>query len=151
MREIAAGCKADLCLMHMQKNPQTMQIELHYPDGVVSHILRFFEERISLLLHAGVKEERIILDPGIGFGKSVEQNLLLIRSIQQFKSFGLRILIGASRKSFFQKIFDKPPNALLNASVAVHALALFKGADIIRVHDVKEHWEMCMLYHQIIV
>jgi len=151
MREIAASSQADLCIMHMQKNPQTMQLDPHYPEGVIPHILHFFEERISLLLQAGVKESRLILDPGIGFGKTVTQNLELIRSIDRFKSFGLRILIGASRKSFLQKIFNKPACDLLNASVIVHALSVIKGADIVRVHDVQAHREMCTLYQQILV
>jgi dihydropteroate synthase len=139
MQEIAAGCNADLCVMHMLGTPQTMQRNPEYPDGVVEHILRFFGERIESLVSKGVKESRIILDPGIGFGKTVEHNLLICNAIDQFKSFGLRVLIGASRKSFIQKILGKSAEGTLAATLAVHGYCVSKGVDILRVHDVKEH------------
>ena len=85
MQELAAGCNADLCLMHMQNTPQTMQLNPSYPQGVVSHLMQFFEERIKQLTQRGVKQERIILDPGIGFGKSLEHNYLLLQAIDKFK------------------------------------------------------------------
>jgi dihydropteroate synthase len=139
MQELAAASDADICLMHMHGSPQTMQIDPHYPEGVVEHIMHFFERRIKELIHKGVKESRIILDPGIGFGKTVEHNFLILQSIDQFKSFGLRVLIGASRKWFIRKILNKPIEDTLAATLAVHSYCLFKGADVIRVHDVQEH------------
>ena len=139
MRELAAQCDADLCVMHAQGPPQTMQINPSYPDGVVETILRFFETQIELLTQAGVKESRIILDPGIGFGKTLDHNLAIFKAIDQFKRFGLRVLIGASRKGFMTKILGKPAAELLAPTLAVHAFSFLKGADIIRVHDVREH------------
>ena len=139
MREIAASSKADLCLMHMQGTPQTMQINPTYGEGVITHILRFFETQIELLMREGIDRKRIILDPGIGFGKTLEHNLMILNSIGQFKSFGLRVLIGASRKSFMTKILGKPPKELLPATLAIHTMSMLSGANLIRVHDIKEH------------
>lgn len=139
MREVAASCSGDLCLMHRQGTSATMQINPCYPDGVIVEILRFFEMQIGLLIKEGVAESRIILDPGIGFGKSLEHNLIILRGISQIKTLGMRVLIGASRKAFLTKILGKPPGELLSPTLAVHAAAVLEGADIIRVHDVKEH------------
>jgi dihydropteroate synthase len=139
MRELAASCDADLCLMHMQGTPATMQLKPTYPEGVVEHILSFFEKRIETLVQSGVKRERIILDRGIGFGKTVAHNFLLLRAIDRFRSYGLRVLYGASRKSFIQKTVLKPAEETLAATLAIHSYCIAKGVDIIRVHDVKEH------------
>jgi dihydropteroate synthase len=147
MQELAAGCDADLCIMHMLGTPQTMQMHPEYPEGVVVHVMRFFEKRIQELVNRGVKPERMILDPGIGFGKTVEQNYLLLHAIDQFKSFNLRVLIGASRKSFIQKTLGKLPEDTLAATLAVHGFSLAKGADILRVHDVKEHRDIVDMLH----
>lgn len=149
MQEVALGCDADLCIMHMLGTPQTMQLNPEYPEGIVEHIMRFFSERIESLARKGIKESRIILDPGIGFGKTVEQNLQLFHGIEQFKSFGLRILIGASRKSFIQKILDKPADETLAATLAVHGYCTSKGIDILRVHDVKDHRDLVDILHSL--
>lgn len=150
MVEVAASCKADLCVMHMQGTPQTMQIAPFYPEGVIPHILHFFEKQIETLVKAGVKSERIILDPGIGFGKTVEQNLEILQNLAVFKKFGLRILIGASRKSFLSKILGKSSIDLLPATLAIHTISLMRGADILRVHDVKEHRDILNLSSRIV-
>lgn len=150
MQEVAAGCDADLCVMHMQGTPQTMQINPHYPEGVVEHIMRFFSERIECLVQRGINESRIILDPGIGFGKTVEHNVSLMQAIHRFQSFGLRVLFGASRKSFIQKILGKPPEETLAATLAVHGLCASKGVDILRVHDVKEHRDLIDILHPVL-
>jgi dihydropteroate synthase len=147
MQELAAECNADLCIMHMLGTPQTMQLQPEYPDGVVHHIMKFFEERIEALTKRGVKAVRIILDPGIGFGKTVEHNYSVLQAIGQFKSFGLRILIGASRKSFIQKTLNKPAEDTLAATLAIHGFCLSAGADILRVHDVKEHRDLVDILH----
>jgi dihydropteroate synthase len=147
MQEIAAGCDADCCIMHMLGTPRSMQVHPEYPDGVVAHVMRFFEERLQALINKGVASSRIILDPGIGFGKTVEQNYLLLHAIEQFKSFGVRVLIGASRKSFIQKTIGKPPENTLSATLAVHSFCLAKGADILRVHDVAEHRDIIDMLH----
>lgn len=139
MRALAAETGAEVCIMHMQGTPQTMQINPCYPEGVVEHIMSFFERQAGLLVRAGVAESRIILDPGIGFGKTVEHNVALLKAIPQFKSLGFRILIGASRKSFMAKILGKTTIELLPATLVMNTISLAAGADIIRVHDISEH------------
>lgn len=150
MREVAASCNADLCLMHMQGTPATMQINPSYPEGVVEHILSFFEKRIETLIQSGIQESRIILDPGIGFGKTVAHNFLLLHAIDRFRGFGLRVLYGASRKSFIQKTVSKPAQETLAATLAIHGYCIAKGVDIIRVHDVKEHRDAINILHPLI-
>lgn len=150
MVEVAASCQTDLCLMHMQGTPQTMQVAPSYPEGVISHILQFFEKQVETLIQAGVNPARIILDPGIGFGKTVEHNLEILQNLAAFKKFGLRILIGASRKSFLTKILGKSPIDLLPATLTIHTIALIHGADILRVHDVKEHRDILDLASHVV-
>ncbi len=134
MRKLAGEADVDLCVMHMQGTPQNMQINPQYPRGVVQEIMEFFEKQVKLLVAEGVRRERIILDPGIGFGKTPEHNITIIKSIKQFKAFGLRVLIGVSRKSFTGKS--------LPATLAIHTISMASGADIVRVHDVKEHRQL---------
>lgn len=142
MIAVAADSDADLCVMHMLGTPKTMQENPFYPNGVVQDIMTFFKERIEALESAGIHRDRIILDPGIGFGKTIDDNLLLIHNIHQFKAMGFRVLIGASRKTFIGKILNQIPEERLSGTLAIHTLALEKGADLIRVHDVKEHSEI---------
>jgi dihydropteroate synthase len=142
MQEVAAYCEADVCVMHMQGTPQTMQEAPSYPEGVVEHLMRFFDRQINALVQKGVSENRIILDPGIGFGKTLEHNLAIFQAIPQFKRFGLRVLIAASRKSFMTKIVGKPPAELLPSTLFFHTMALRGGADIIRAHDIPEHRDL---------
>ena len=142
MQELAASCSADLCLMHMQKTPAVMQRSPHYSEGVVEHLMHFFEERIDQLIKRGVKQERIILDPGIGFGKTLQHNREIFKAIGRFKSFGLRLLIGASRKACVQQILGKSAEETLAGTLSIHAHCLFHGIDIIRAHDVKEHRDL---------
>lgn len=149
MQELAASCDTDLCIMHMLGTPQTMQINPIYNQGVIEDVMHFFEKRIEQLVQKGVKEARMILDPGIGFGKTVEQNVILVQAIEQLKSFGLRVLIGASRKSFIQKILEKTAEETLAATLAVHSYCLFQGVDIIRVHDVKEHRDVVDIFESL--
>ncbi len=146
MREIASHSNADLCVMHAQGTPSTMQINPSYPEGVVPHLMHFFEKQIKLLTDLGIKEERIILDPGIGFGKTVEHNISILKAIPEFKRFGLRVLIGASRKGFMRKILNKTSSELLPATLGIHTICMVSGADIIRVHDVKEHKDIISIY-----
>jgi dihydropteroate synthase len=139
MQELAASWDVDVCVMHMQGTPQTMQLDPSYPEGVVEQVMAFFEQQIEALIKRGVKASRIILDPGIGFGKKLEHNLALFKAIPEFKCFGMRVLIGASRKGFMTKILDKPPGELLASTLAMHTIALQSGADLIRAHDIPEH------------
>ncbi len=140
MRQVAASSNCDLCLVHMQGTPKTMQINPSYPDGVVNEVLRFFEQQLELLKQAGVDESRVILDPGISFGKRLEDNLAILSSLDQFKKLGFRVMIGASRK--LSKLLNKPASDRLASTLAVHAKAILDGVDAIRAHDIAEHRDL---------
>ncbi len=139
MWKIAADSGATLCIMHMQGIPRTMQHNPHYPKGVIEELLDWFSQKIALLLDAGVKENQMLLDPGIGFGKTIAHNLEILHNLPQFKKLGRPLLIGTSRKSFIYKSLGKAPEDVLPATLAVNTLAIEKGVDWIRVHDVAEH------------
>jgi len=142
MRRLAADSGAQVCVMHMHGEPKTMQESPSYPNGVVQTVLDFFARRVDQLLECGVKEEQIVLDPGIGFGKTVDHNVEIVNNLSLFKRLGFPILFGASRKSFMTKILKKPANDLLSATMVVNTIALRAGADLIRVHDVREHRDL---------
>jgi dihydropteroate synthase len=127
---------AYLCLMHMQGEPRTMQVDPCY-DDVVSEVAAFLEERLRFAVDAGVPEERICLDPGIGFGKTVEHNLELLRRLDVLTSLGRPILVGISRKSTLRRLTGS--DDLTAASVAAAVAAFERGATILRVHDVRPH------------
>jgi dihydropteroate synthase len=133
---------ACICLMHMRGRPRTMQDEPRYVD-VVSDVAHFLEERLSFAVAAGIREERICLDPGIGFGKTVDQNLELIARLDEIVALGRPVLIGHSRKRFLGRIQGDPAalTGPLSAGLAVAVLAYERGASIFRVHDVREHVE----------
>lgn len=122
-------------LMHMRGIPKTMQKDVSY-NNVIEEIKIFFEERISRANSKGVK--KIIVDPGIGFGKKLEHNLLILKKLEEFKEFNLPILIGTSRKSFIQLITDEQGSKRLEGTIASSIVAIMNGANIIRVHDVLE-------------
>jgi dihydropteroate synthase len=122
-------------LMHMKGDPRTMQTSPVY-DDVVADILKWFGERIFRLNSAGVKD--IVVDPGIGFGKTVENNFEIIRRLGDFSIIGLPLLVGISRKSMIWKTLEIQAGEALNGTTALNAIALLNGADILRVHDVKE-------------
>lgn len=137
MAEVVAEFGALCCIMHIQGTPQTMQKNPHY-DDVVRDISAYFEERVALAERAGVLSQNIWLDPGIGFGKTVEHNLQILRRLREFTAFGLPILIGTSRKSFIGKILgDLPPEDRLEGTAATVAVAIMNGANAARVHDVQ--------------
>ena len=138
MRTLAAERKAPVIIMHMQGTPRSMQENPVY-DDVVSEIMAFMRERIASAVEAGLPREYIILDPGIGFGKTAEHNLEIIRKLGDFKSLGLPILIGTSRKAFIGKALGGvPPTERIFGTAATVAVGIMNGANIIRVHDVKE-------------
>ncbi len=139
MVAIAREYDVNICVMHMQGTPQTMQQNPHYPSGITSHLLSWFEKKIEMLTRSGIDAKRIILDPGIGFGKTVADNLKIIHNLPAFKGLGFPILLGVSRKSFMGKILNKPPAELLAATIAMNTMAIAAQVDIIRVHDVKAH------------
>ncbi|MBA3717741.1 MAG: dihydropteroate synthase [Actinobacteria bacterium] len=135
-----AGCY--VCLMHMQGEPRTMQLDPTY-DDVVSDVARFLEERLAFAVAQGIAEDRVCLDPGIGFGKTVEQNFELIRRLDELTALGRPVLIGFSRKSSLGRILGDPAakTGPLSASLGVAVAAYERGATIIRAHDVREHVE----------
>jgi len=142
MATVVAESGAYVSLMHMQGQPRTMQVSPRY-DDVVSEVTAFLEERLRFAVQAGIGEERICLDPGIGFGKTVEQNFELVRRLDVLASLGRPILVGFSRKSSLGKILGDPTATTgpLSASVAVAVAAFERGATILRAHDVREHVE----------
>lgn len=137
MAQIAADSDARVVLMHMKGTPATMQKKPHYKD-VVSEILAFLERRAEFARKNGIKKSRIIIDPGIGFGKRLEDNLNIIRNLASFRGLGYPVLVGPSRKSFIGTILNLPPEQRLEGSLAAFAICVYNGADIIRVHDVAE-------------
>jgi dihydropteroate synthase len=128
------GC--DCCLMHMLGDPRTMQVDPRY-DDVVSEIKAFLEERAAFAVAEGIAEERISVDPGIGFGKTVAHNLELLRRLEEFASLGFTVVIGTSRKGFLGQLTGRDdPHQRVAATVATNVLALERGATVFRVHDV---------------
>ncbi|MDD3591041.1 MAG: dihydropteroate synthase [Sulfurovum sp.] len=136
--KLAVKYNAKLCIMHMQGTPQTMQKEPCYED-VTAEVSGFFEERITRCEAMGLSRGQMILDVGIGFGKSLEHNLALLKNMQHFTRFGCEVLIGASRKSMIDKIIPTPTEERLPGTLAIHLRAVENGASIVRCHDVKEH------------
>jgi len=138
MTELAAKHDVPVVLMHMQGTPATMQIEPKYED-VVSEVLQFLLERAKRAEDAGIDRKKIFIDPGIGFGKTLEHNLLLLRNINKFVAAGYRVLVGTSRKSFIGKLTGKEkPSERIFGTAATVALCAAAGVSVIRVHDVAE-------------
>jgi dihydropteroate synthase len=138
--EIGALCAdrdAGLIVMHMQGDPRTMQENPLYED-VVDDVKAFLAERMEVARAAGVDEEKIWLDPGIGFGKTLEHNLELLRRLGELRSLGRPLVVGTSRKSFIGKVDGSDPSERLGGTIASSVLAAAEGADILRVHDVSE-------------
>ncbi len=129
-------------LMHMQGTPADMQLNPSY-DNVGSEVNTFFEQKLKQLKNAGIKQA--ILDPGFGFGKSLEHNYSLLRQLNGFKKHGFPVLVGLSRKSMIYKLLQINPQEALSGTSAIHMLAILNGADILRVHDVKEAVEVIKL------
>jgi dihydropteroate synthase len=132
-----AQSRAAVCLMHMQGNPKTMQHEPHYLD-VVAEVKSFLRERLAACETAGIDRSRILVDPGIGFGKHLEHNLALIAATKELAGLGVPVLIGASRKSMFAKLLGRAPQERIAGGVAVATAAALAGAKVIRTHDVRE-------------
>ncbi|MFO1431073.1 MAG: dihydropteroate synthase [Candidatus Competibacteraceae bacterium] len=136
--QIAADSRAAVCLMHMQGTPASMQVNPHYED-VVAEVKAFLAERIQVCEAAGIRRDRILIDPGFGFGKTLEYNLLLLKHLSEFRQLGATLLVGLSRKSMIGKLLhDAPPGERLYGSLAAAVIAAWQGAQILRVHDVRE-------------
>ena len=134
LEAVASGAAA-VCLMHMQGEPRTMQAHPHY-DDVVAEVLAFLADRVAACQAAGIAANRIVIDPGFGFGKTIGHNLALLKQLDRFVATGLPVLVGMSRKSMLGLITGKPVGERVHAGVAAALLAVQRGATIVRVHDV---------------
>ena len=137
MKKIAAQYKVPIVLMHIKGTPKNMQ-ENPYYDDVMKEISFYLKESITIAKDSGIEEDKIIIDPGIGFGKRLEDNLDILKNLSMLKSLGKPILVGPSRKSFIGKVLDLPPEERLEGSLGALAVAILNGANLVRVHDVKE-------------
>ena len=143
MHETVAKYKIPYVMMHMRGTPETMQKNSHYKN-IVTEVLSFFSQQTKAATNAGIQD--ILIDPGFGFGKTLEQNYTLFNNLNQFETLGCPLLIGVSRKSMIYKLLDTTPQEALNGTTALNALALDRGAQILRVHDVKEAKECVDLW-----
>jgi dihydropteroate synthase len=129
---------AGVVIMHMKGRPMTMQKDRVYPDGVVATVLRFLRSQSRVAHEAGIKDESVVVDPGIGFGKTAEQNSEIIRGLASLKTLRRPILVGPSRKSFLERSANAPLNQRLDGTIAVVVASVMNGADMVRVHNVAE-------------
>jgi dihydropteroate synthase len=134
--EAARRHRVAVCLMHMQGEPRTMQLAPHYQD-VVTEVGAFLQQRLQACIDAGIDAERVVLDPGFGFGKTLQHNLRLLAELSRTRAGDRPILAGLSRKSMFQQLLGLPVEQRLHASIAAATLAVWQGASIIRAHDVR--------------
>ncbi|BEU04204.1 dihydropteroate synthase [Agarivorans sp. OAG1] len=146
--EVAADSGVPVCIMHMQGKPRSMQANPQY-DNVVSEVITYLKQRVESCVAAGIVESNIIVDPGFGFGKTLDHNFQLLAQLNEFKQLGLPILAGVSRKSMFGKLLGKSPDSLMAASVAGAVLAAQQGAHIFRVHDVQETADALKVYSKV--
>ncbi|HJD92602.1 MULTISPECIES: dihydropteroate synthase [Bacteroides] len=145
MFETISDLNVPYIIMHMQGTPQTMQKNPHY-DNLLKEVLEFFAHKVGRLQELGVKD--IILDPGFGFGKTVTHNYELLAALDEFSIFDLPILVGVSRKSMIYNLLDISPDEALNGTSVINALSLERGANILRVHDVKEAVEVVRIINK---
>jgi dihydropteroate synthase len=138
--DVVAETGCPVCLMHMQGMPKTMQEDPRY-DDVVDEVLGFLEERMAFALARGVREEQIMVDPGVGFGKTVAHNLALLDGLERFSALGRPVLLGASRKRFLGAILGAEPAGRAIGTVATTVMGYLAGAHVFRVHDVKPNFE----------
>ncbi|MCC4855623.1 dihydropteroate synthase [Vibrio lentus] len=138
--EAAAQAQVPVCLMHMKGQPRTMQANPCY-DDVFTDVEDFLKERVEACESVGIPKEQLVLDPGFGFGKTIEHNYHLLAHLEKFHTLGLPILAGISRKSMIFKLLDKSPADCMVGSVICATIAAMKGAQIIRVHDVEDTLE----------
>jgi dihydropteroate synthase len=136
MAEVVADAGAECCLMHMLGEPRTMQNDPRY-DDVVDDVRAFLEERLAVAVAAGIAEERVILDPGIGFGKTVEHNLELLARLRELVTIGPPVMVGTSRKSFLGRLTGRAVDERLPGTIASCVVAYHHGARVFRVHEVR--------------
>jgi dihydropteroate synthase len=133
--DVVAGAQVDCCVMHMLGEPRTMQDDPRY-DDVVAEVGEFLLERLEFAVSRGIERDRVMLDPGIGFGKTIVHNLELLNRLDELVSIGQTLVIGTSRKSFLGKITGRPPDERVPGTIATNVLAYERGARVFRVHDV---------------
>ena len=143
--EVVAGMDVPVCLMHMQGSPETMQERPDY-QHVVTEVREFLLQRVAACEQAGIGRNRLLLDPGFGFGKGVEHNLRLLARLDELVACGLPLLVGLSRKSMIGKLLDLDVDERLPASIALATLAVDRGARLIRTHDVAATWQAVQMY-----
>ena len=148
--DVAASLNVPVCLMHMQGVPLSMQDNPHYAHDVVDEINQFFQKRIKACLHAGIRRERLILDPGFGFGKSVQHNLRIVKRLSEFQQHHLPLLLGVSRKSTIGAVLQKTVTERLTGGIATVIFAALQGVSIIRTHDVNETNQALQMVHAIV-
>jgi len=146
--DVMASSDAGLCIMHMQGEPRTMQRAPHYAN-VVAEVGEFLAERARAAEAAGVRRERIVIDPGFGFGKTLEHNLQLLRELQTIAGLGWPVLVGLSRKSMLGRIIGRQTGERSHASVAAALLAVLRGARIVRAHDVQATGDALAVLHAV--
>jgi dihydropteroate synthase len=149
MKKIAAEYQVPTVLMHIKGTPKNMQKNPYY-DDVITEITEYLKESIEIAENAGIDREKIIIDPGIGFGKRLEDNLNILKNLKKFSILDCPIMVGPSRKSFIGKILDLPVEERLEGSLAALAVSIMKGANIVRVHDVKESKRVACLVDSIL-
>jgi dihydropteroate synthase len=143
MLPMVAQLQVPIVLMHIRGTPQTMQQLTEYHD-LIGEIYEFLEHQVTVAIEAGIERSRLIIDPGIGFAKTAEQNVEMLRQLSKFRSLGVPILVGVSRKSFIGRILNQPdPKARVWGSAAACCAAIAGSADILRVHDVLELRDVC--------
>ena len=149
MASIIAEYDAGVVIMHMQGSPESMQEDIHY-DDCVSEVRQFLQQGIALAESSGIASDRIWVDPGIGFGKTVNHNLEILANLDSLTSLQKPILLGTSRKSFIGKILDLPVAERLEGSLATAMIGMIKGAGILRVHDVQETYRAVKIASEIL-
>lgn len=145
MRAVCADFGCSVCIMHMLGEPKSMQSNPIYMD-VVEDVRKFLFDAAEMCIRDGIKESSICIDPGFGFGKSLEDNYRLLSSLGRFKEGGFPLLAGVSRKSMIGSVVDRPPAGRLAGTLTAETIALMKGADIIRAHDIAETADMIKVY-----
>jgi dihydropteroate synthase len=146
--DVAAKLDVPVCLMHMQGTPQTMQADPHY-DDVVSEVQSFLLARVDACIDAGIAPEKIILDPGFGFGKRARHNLRLMKQLSRLTGLPYPVLVGVSRKSVIGDMLNVTVDERLAGSLALASVAIWEGAKIIRTHDVRETYQAVKLTHHV--
>ena len=149
MASVAARYRVPVVIMHMKGSPRTMQINPKYKN-LIAEIISNLKEGIRIARSAGIEKSHIIIDPGIGFGKTIKHNLQILNKLSEFKKLGYTLLIGPSRKSFIGNILDLPVEERLMGTAGTVAVAICHGADIVRVHDVKEMVQVARMVDAIV-